>query len=137
MTRNTRRDLLATLVELGNLHPGMRFGQLFEFASLLASDQDGPDLVQKAADEAVLEAARAHVRKRAGQLAALEVGDTPGRAPSRVELVRVLEELGVRYPDQRLGQLVARLAEVARSNTYDVEDEQLLDAARQNLSVSV
>jgi hypothetical protein len=134
MTLSTRQALLQALLELGSLHPGMRFGQLVEFASLLATDQDGPELLPRAADAAILEACREHLRQRAGQFAELQNGDRPGLAPPRADLVTALEELGHRYPSWEFGQLVTRLVGAARANTYDVEDEQLLEVARDYLS---
>ena len=56
---------------------------------------------------------------------------------TRQELLRVLAELSAAQPDVRLGQLVTNLSYLARglSNkaVWDVEDAQLLTAARQQL----
>lgn len=51
----------------------------------------------------------------------------------RAELLAVLAELSKRYPDWRLGQLVANVAGWAEQEIWDVEDEQLLEAARLHL----
>jgi hypothetical protein len=53
--------------------------------------------------------------------------------PSRGELLAILAELSQRYPDWRLGQLVANVAGWADQEIWDVEDEQLLEAARLHL----
>jgi hypothetical protein len=54
----------------------------------------------------------------------------------RNELFTVLEELSRRYPDWRIGQLLANVADWADQNVWEVEDQQLLDAARSHLEVS-
>ena len=55
----------------------------------------------------------------------------------RQELFRVLAELSHAQPDVRLGQLITNLSYLARglSNeaVWDVEDQELLAAARQHL----
>jgi hypothetical protein len=55
----------------------------------------------------------------------------------RQELLRVLGELGEQAPDVRFGQLLANLSYMAKSFTaeaiWDVEDEELLEAARVHL----
>lgn len=51
----------------------------------------------------------------------------------RSDLLRALAELGRRYPEWRFGQLVSNVAGWADVDAWDVEDEQLLAAARQHL----
>lgn len=51
----------------------------------------------------------------------------------RADLLVVLAELSRRYPDWRLGQLVANVAGWADQEVWDVEDVELLRAARQHL----
>jgi hypothetical protein len=55
----------------------------------------------------------------------------------RRELLRVLDDLGEYTPDVRFGQLLANLSYMAKSFTaeaiWDVEDEELLSAARNHL----
>jgi hypothetical protein len=55
----------------------------------------------------------------------------------REELLRVLHELASRFPDVRIGQLIANLSYAAKGPTesavWDVEDEQLLAAAKDHL----
>jgi hypothetical protein len=51
----------------------------------------------------------------------------------RAELLEALAELGRRYPEWRLGQLLANVAGWADQDVWDVEDEQLLQAARSHL----
>ena len=53
------------------------------------------------------------------------------------ELLQILAKFGDRAPDLRFGQLIANLAFLARSSggsdVWDVEDEELLEAARSHL----
>lgn len=51
----------------------------------------------------------------------------------RADLLAVIGELGRRYPDWRLGQLIANIAGWTDREIWDVEDEQLLEAARSHL----
>jgi hypothetical protein len=51
----------------------------------------------------------------------------------RAELLETVAELGRRYPQWRLGQLLANVAGWADQDVWDVEDEQLLQAARLHL----
>ena len=63
---------------------------------------------------------------------------TTVQSSDRGQLLELLDELSERFPDMRLGQLVCNLAMAARgagaSATWDVEDEELIDAARRMLS---
>jgi hypothetical protein len=54
----------------------------------------------------------------------------------RAELLATIAELSQRYPDWRLGQLVANVAGWADQEIWDIEDEQLLEAARVHLQQS-
>jgi hypothetical protein len=58
-------------------------------------------------------------------------------AATRRELLEVLDELGRQYPEMRFGQLVLFIVRLARgpasSATYDIDDEELLCAARSAL----
>lgn len=51
----------------------------------------------------------------------------------RADLLAAITRLCERYPNWRLGQLVANVAGWADQDIWDVEDEQLLEAARQHL----
>jgi hypothetical protein len=53
--------------------------------------------------------------------------------PIDEELFQVLTKLHSRYPQWRFGQLIANLAGWADVDIWDVEDEQLLAAARTHL----
>ena len=55
------------------------------------------------------------------------------KAPTREELLRIIGELCRRYPHWRFGQLVANVSGWADVDIWDVEDEQLLDAAKEHL----
>jgi len=49
------------------------------------------------------------------------------------DLLATVAELCKKYPDWRFGQLVANVAGWADQEIWDVEDEQLLEAARLHL----
>jgi hypothetical protein len=57
--------------------------------------------------------------------------------PARNEVLRLLAELSEAAPEVRFGQLIANLSYLARGpsneSIWDVEDEELLDAARKHL----
>ena len=57
----------------------------------------------------------------------------------RWELLKVLGELSEQCPEIRLGQLIANLATLSKGPQveaiWDAEDEELLEAARQQLEV--
>lgn len=59
----------------------------------------------------------------------------------RNELLAVLAELSIACPELRFGQLIANLSTLAQGLTaeglWDVEDEQLLAAAREQLAYFV
>jgi hypothetical protein len=58
-------------------------------------------------------------------------------SPLRQEVLRLLAELSEVAPDVRLGQLMANLSYLAcgpsNASIWDMEDEQLLEAARKHL----
>jgi hypothetical protein len=54
-------------------------------------------------------------------------------AQPRADLLAAIAQLCQRYPNWRFGQLVANVAGWAEQEIWDVEDEQLLAAARQHL----
>ena len=58
-------------------------------------------------------------------------------ATDRAVLFAALAELARRYPNWRAGQLVANVAGWADAEVWDVEDGQLLAAARDHLRASV
>jgi hypothetical protein len=51
----------------------------------------------------------------------------------RADLLAAVAELWEKYPDWRLGQLIANVAGWADQETWEVEDAQLLEAARLHL----
>jgi hypothetical protein len=51
----------------------------------------------------------------------------------RADLFAAVEALSQRYPDWRLGQLIANVAGWADQEIWDVEDEELLAAAQCHL----
>ncbi len=58
---------------------------------------------------------------------------------TRREPLRVLDELSTQCPDVRFGQLIANLATLAKGPIveaiWEAEDEELLQAARQQLAI--
>ena len=52
---------------------------------------------------------------------------------SRAALLAAIAQLCERYPHWRFGQLIANVAGWADQEIWDVEDEQLLEAARLHL----
>ena len=56
------------------------------------------------------------------------------KSQERTDLLAAIEQLCERYPHWRLGQLVANVAGWADQEIWDVEDQQLLAAARLHLS---
>jgi len=129
MITSLRQDLLQTLVALGNLYQGMRFGQLVCFACSMAG-KESPAVIGEVEDAVILEAVKEHLPRRALQLGVVAWTDLPTLAPIRGELTQALQELGDQYPEWNLGRLVFNLAALAHVNVYDIEDEQLLEAAR-------
>jgi hypothetical protein len=55
------------------------------------------------------------------------------KADGRSDLIAALAELSRRYPDWRIGQLVANVAGWADEDVWDVDDERLLAAANAHL----
>ena len=53
--------------------------------------------------------------------------------PQPDELLAIIAELRRKYPEWRLGQLMANVAGWADEDIWDVEDEKLLDAERSHL----
>ncbi len=51
----------------------------------------------------------------------------------RADLLAAIAELSRRYPDWRLGQLVANVAGWADCEIWDIEDERLFSAAQAHL----
>lgn len=51
----------------------------------------------------------------------------------RAELLLAISELCKRYPHWRFGQLVSNVAGWTDVNIWDIEDDQLLDAAKSHL----
>ena len=58
--------------------------------------------------------------------------------PTRRELLKLIEELSQACPEYRLGQMILNLAFLAREDgdrsVWDVEDVELVDAARKHLA---
>jgi hypothetical protein len=122
--------LIGAMAELSHLYPEMRFGQLIEMIAELASEE----AVISAADvddDRFISTASHHMRVRRQQLQ-IDRGPLQDRAlrESRTELLDVLQRIRDRHRDWRFGPLVEHLAALSGSSLYDIEDEQLIAAAR-------
>lgn len=57
----------------------------------------------------------------------------------RLELLQILAELSEQFPEVQLGQLISNLAALAKGPQieaiWDVEDKELLEAAKKQLAV--
>lgn len=130
MIASSRHTLCETLLHLGSLYPEMRLGQLIAHVCSVA-DHTAPGHVEDIDDSAVLTTALETAKQRKGSL------DEPanGLAASsvRARLLGVLERLADTHHDHYFGQLVSRIAETARVNVYDIEDETLLRVAEECL----
>ena len=147
MSAQARQDLLDALHELSALNPEMRYGQWI--ANLAPSALDGAvEAIWDVEDKELLAEAQQplqYYRSTRPERAAAYVSGRHGQealiSPPRRELLRVIQQLAC-CCDWRIGQLLANLATAARFETdrggfpeavYDVEDEDLLPAARKLL----
>jgi hypothetical protein len=122
--------LMDALAELSRLYPELRFGQLVEMIALLASEE-APMRAAEVEDDRFVDFAAHHVRVRRDQLM---IETTPAQdsalPESRTELLDVLQRAWERHRGYGFGPLVEHLASSSGSDLYDVEDEQLIAAAR-------
>src|SRR6266478_1983365 len=127
MRTTTARDaLLDTFADLCALYPEMRVGQLLAFVSTIAGQED-PALME---DARALDHASAHARHRANALGVAEhycIADLP---VLRRQLLEKLREISHQQEQMRFGQIVCSVATSAQYNIYDIEDDQLLAAAK-------
>jgi hypothetical protein len=130
MSTETCNLLMDALAELSRLYPEMRFGQLVEMIALLASAETAMSAAE-VEDDRFVDSAAHHTRVRRHQLM-IEATPPHDRAlpESRTELLDVLQRAWERHRDYGFGPLVEHLASSSGSNLYDVEDEQLIAAAR-------
>jgi hypothetical protein len=130
MSTETCNPLMDALAELSRLYPEMRFGQLVQMIALFASEET-PMSAAEVEDDRFVDSAAHHMRVRRDQLM-VETTPPQDRAlpESRTELLDVLQRAWERHRDYGFGPLVQHLANSSGSNLYDVEDEQLLAAAR-------
>ena len=130
MSTETCNLLMDALAELSRSYPEMRFGQLVEMIALLASDET-PTRVAEVEDDQFFDSAARHMRLRRDRLV---LESTPPRdrtlPESGTELLEVLQRVWERHRDRGFGALIEHLATSAGFNLYDVEDEQLIAAAR-------
>ena len=130
MSTETCNLLMDALAELSRLYPELRFGQLVEMIALLASDET-PTSAADVEDHRFFDSAARHARLRRDRLV-VECNPPQGRTlpESRAELLDLLQRAWERHRDHGFGALVEHLATSAGFNLYDVEDEQLIVAAR-------
>ena len=126
MMMTSRHELYEAIQELSIRAPSMRLGQLLAGASTLPDG--GPYDLEEVPDSALVEAIQHTVQARRARVADQDA--EPEQMPLlRIRLLEALEGLGQRNSELSFGQLVSRTAERARVNVYDVEDDQLLEAA--------
>jgi hypothetical protein len=130
MSQETKSSLRNVLSELCALYPSMRFGQLIEMVALLSGEEEPRD-ASEIEDNTLLDVAANHIRNRRGQLQ-IEDGSEQNESPpgSRAELLETLWRARERRGDPDFGKLLESLATSAGSSLYDVEDEELIAAAR-------
>jgi hypothetical protein len=130
MSQKTKGSLIKVLSDLSALYPSMRFGQLIEMVALLSGEEE-PRGASEIEDDELLDVAANHIRKRQRQLQ-IEDGSEQRESPpgSRAELLETLQRAIERRGEPHFGRLVQSLATSAGSNLYDVEDEELIAAAR-------
>jgi hypothetical protein len=130
VSTETCNPLMGALAELSRLYPEMRFGQLIEMIDLLSSEET-PMSAAEVDDDRFISTASHHMRVRRHQLKIENrpLHDRP-LPESRTELLEVLRRVCEHHRDWRFGPLVEHLATSSESSLYDVEDEQLIVAAR-------
>ncbi len=129
-----RQSLFQALADLSLLYPPMRLGQLCDMVASMAGPEF-PAQIDEVEDAAAAKAACDHARERAQQL---EVERTTSLLTSiRVEILQTLQNLGEQHPQLRWGQLVTMIAKKAGGNLYDLEDDQMLEAAQKCLGKTI
>ena len=78
----------------------------------------------------VLERKSINMRCERGDSRATSEGDVAMKSGNRAELLEAVAELCEKHPNWRLGQLIANVAGWADQGVWDVEVEQLFEAAR-------
>jgi hypothetical protein len=108
----------------------MRFGQLIEMVALLSGEEE-PRGESEIEDDELFEVAANHIRKRRRQLQ-IEDGSEQTESPPgpRAELLKTLQRAKERRGDPPFGKFLESLATSAGSSLYDVEDDELIAAAR-------
>ena len=91
------------------------------------SGESAPGRMQDAQDEDVLNATDRHIEHRMKREAAQPLTED---SELRSRLLHELETLCDRHADWALGRLVFHLASLAHISEYDIEDEELLSAAK-------
>ena len=116
MIATVRAALIQKLVEMSHLYPGMRLGQMLAFLGSMAGENG---LCREMDDEALLQAAEGHVKRRTQQVRVKANSDWLSLPEERARVLKVLE--AQERPDS-LGSLVS---ELSGEELYDVEDKQL------------
>jgi hypothetical protein len=123
-----REALLQKIMELGQCHPftEMRFGQLMLMVCLIPGKEE-PAFISEVDDNSLYESVE-HRLSQPGRRSNSSLFESLSRV--RQDLQREIENLGEHFPEWPLGKLVFNLASLAHTNEYDIEDEELLAAAR-------
>src|SRR5260370_26440171 len=127
-----RQRLFQALKDLSGIYPHWRLGQTVENLCgwTMQNDFCGSFDVE---DEKLTTTAREHIDRRKEELEIGSKGMLTPVSPTRAELFHVLEKLENHYPDWPLALLVFNVPCWIGVNFWDVEDEQLLDAAKKHL----
>jgi hypothetical protein len=129
-SQETECPLMNVLSDLWALYPAMRFGQLIEMVALLSGEEE-PRGATEIEDDRLLAAAVNHLGNRRRQLQ-IDDGSERGEWPPelRAELLETLQRTSERRGDRHFGRFIDSLATSAGSSLYDLEDEELIAAAR-------
>jgi len=115
-------DLVRLLAELSVPYPDMRLGQVVEMLASLAEDTASSD----GRDARLLNAGKAHLLRRLGQLGRSEQGlDEESLPAARADLLAALRGAG-----PGVEAVLTGWARAGGTRLYDAEDETLLAAAR-------
>jgi len=128
---NPRFAFFVQIMVLSLHYPELRFGQLARFACSLATDVDRCDL-DEVADPSVVRAINNHLSLWFG-LNGSKI-NVAGLTVVRGHLIDLLSEYGNRYPDWPTGRLINRIAGLMNKKLDDIEDCDLLAAARQHFA---
>lgn len=129
-TETTRDKLVSALSELSALYPSMRCGQILEMLATLTGATTSAE-VGHAADAAILRVATAHAAERSRQLGSDAVSlDSLGAERRQLLAALKKKQQGRFFVPAPLAGALLRIASDRNTTLYDIEDVELLEAAR-------